>query len=64
MEDKLHYKRVIKDGRKGMICNPVEVAVHWDNGGVTREKLKDLQFLDENTSDQLPERGKGDETNG
>lgn len=46
MEDKLIYKRVKKDGREGTICNYVEVSVSWDGGGCTREKLKDLEFLD------------------
>jgi len=58
MEDKLYHRRVIKNNRKGTICNHVEVVVSWDGGGVTGEKLKDLEFLDENISDQLPERRK------
>lgn len=46
MEDKLIYKKVRKDNREGIICNFVEVSVSWDNGGCTREKLKDLEFID------------------
>jgi len=45
MKDELHYKRVIKNGRKGIICNPVEVTVRWDDGDVTREKLRNLEFF-------------------
>jgi len=46
MEDKLIYKRIEKNSHKGTICNYVEVSVNWDDGGCTREKLKDLEFLD------------------
>lgn len=46
MEDKIIYKRVKKDGREGMIFNYVEVSVNWDGGGCTREKLKNLEFID------------------
>ena len=46
MEDKLVNKRVEKDGRKGIICNYVEVTVSWDGGGCSKEKLSKLKFLD------------------
>lgn len=46
MEDKLIHRRVKKGSREGMICNDVEVSVSWDNGGCTREKIKDLEFIE------------------
>jgi hypothetical protein len=45
MEDKLIYRRVKKDSRKGMICNYVEVSISWDGGGCTREELRNLEFI-------------------
>ena len=47
MKDELIYKRVKKDNREGTICNDVEVSVSWDGGGCTREKLKNLEFVDD-----------------
>lgn len=44
MKDELIYKRVRKRDREGIICNDVEVTVRWDNGGITREKIKNLEF--------------------
>ncbi|GAH55990.1 unnamed protein product [marine sediment metagenome] len=46
MEDKLIYRRIKKDGRKGTICNYVEVSISWDGGGCTREELRNLEFID------------------
>ena len=44
----LSNKRVKKDGRLGNIFNYVTVGVHWDNGGMTKEDLESLEFIDEN----------------
>ena len=56
--DELSNKRIEKNGVKGRIANEVSVTVCWDNGGVTRERLNSLKFLDIKEKKSKKQEGK------